>query len=117
MGCLNFALPASLGPWKIPAALALVAALLVPAWQQHLAMTDSAAIPAAAPLINLAKSDTVIMYAAPVNADPVLRISTRDVDGNWQEAEMQLSQDHPVQSAKIVKAVVARETANQISQP
>lgn len=113
MGNPNFLRSFSLAQWKIPAALMVATAMAVPVWQAHFSAPDTGALSAAPALLDLANADTLIVYAAPANADPVLRISSRDTDGNWQESELQLSNDNPVRSAKMVEAAMARETSKQ----
>lgn len=111
MGTPDFLRDFSLAQWKIPATMMVVTALAVPAWQAHLAAPSTGALSQAPALLDLANTDTLIVYAAPANADPVLRISSRDTHGNWQESELQLSNDNPSHSAKLVEAAVARETS------
>lgn len=113
MGNPDFLRRLSLAQWKIPAALMVATALAVPAWQAYFSAPDTGALSTAPVLLDLAQAGTLIVYAAPANADPVLRISSRDTDGNWQESELQLSNDNPAQSAKLVEAAMARETNKQ----
>ena len=113
MGNPNFLRSVSLAQWKIPAALMVATAMAVPAWQAYFSAPNTGALSAAPALLDLANADTLIVYAAPANADPVLRISSRDTDGNWQESELLLSNDYPIQSAKMVAAAMARETSKQ----
>ena len=110
MGISSGILPASLAPWKIPAALMVTATLAIPLWHAKVTSPETAALHKAPALFDIDSADTLIVYAAPANADPVLKISSRDTNGNWQESELQLSNAHPDYSAKLVKAAVARET-------
>ena len=105
MGKLDF----SLAQWKIPAALMMATAMAVPTWQAYFSTPDTGALSTVPALLDLANADTLIVYAAPANADPVFRISSRDTDGNWQESELQLSNDNPTRSAKMIEAAMARK--------
>jgi|GEM_PF-4409351 len=112
MGISSSMLPLSLAPWKIPAALMITATLAIPLWHAKITAPDIAALSTAPALLDFDSADTLIVYAAPANADPVLKISSRDTNGNWQESELQLSNAHPDYSAKLVEAAVARETTS-----
>lgn len=109
MGNSSSLLPASFAPWKIPVALMVTATLAIPMWHASVTMPATAALSQAPALFDLADTDTLIVYAAPANAHPVLKISSRDDNGNWQESELQLNNDFPDYSAKLVESAIARE--------
>ena len=111
MGYLNAMPPAYIAQWKLPAALTLIALLTLPAWHSHYSTPKTGALSKFKPLIDETTADTLIVYAAPVDADPVLRISSRDTNGNWQESELQLSHENPDLSARLLKAAVSRGVA------
>ncbi len=109
MGNSSKLLSAAHAQWKTPATLMLLATLAVPAWYATTQAPLSAALIESPAIFTPLEADSVIVYAAPADADPILRISSRNVDGQWEESELQLSNAEPLQSAALVKAAVARE--------
>jgi len=109
MGHIRYALAATLASWKAPLLLMAATACLLPTLQQ-LSTPPAAALMhnASMPLID--DADSIIIYADPADADPVLHIASRDINGDWHESETQLRHDQPAESAKLMQVAIARET-------
>lgn len=110
MGNITFFLPAAAAQWKTSCVCVLIATLALTIWAARSLQPNTAAL-IQPPLLSLdlAQFETLIVYAAPANADPSFRISSKDTQGNWQESELQLSNDQPEQSAQLIAEAIARE--------
>ncbi len=114
MGIFSMPLHGAPAPWKLPACFMLLATLAVPAWQSLSEQPLTGALTTAPATFTALNADTVIFYAAPADADPFMRISSRGDDGQWKESELQLSNAEPLQSALRVQAAVAQEISGAV---